>query len=250
MADIAPARTRVAQTIIDTARAVLRRAGVDLVRYPQIPPQHISNYLRLLRIDTVLDVGANSGQYAMHLRRGGYQGRIISFEPGCKAFDALQKNARGDSLWICHKLALGDQDGELVLQIAEASEFSSFLPLTEWVLESDPNAQTRTEERVPVATLDTFWPTYNLGQSRVLLKLDTQGFERQILLGAARSLEHITGIQLELSLRTAYVGQPMIEEMLPLLRTLGFELFAVYEGFRQSNSTRLIELDGLFFRSC
>jgi FkbM family methyltransferase len=186
----------------------------------------------------------------MNLRRGGYQGRIISFEPGCKAFDALQKNARGDSLWICHKLALGDQDGELVLQIAEASEFSSFLPLTEWVLESDPNAQTRTEERVPVATLDTFWPTYNLGQSRVLLKLDTQGFERQILLGAARSLEHITGIQLELSLRTAYVGQPMIEEMLPLLRTLGFELFAVYEGFRQSNSTRLIELDGLFFRSC
>jgi len=249
MADIAPARTRVAQTIIDTARAVLRRAGVDLVRYPQIPPQHISNYLRLLRIDTVLDVGANSGQYAMNLRRGGYQGRIISFEPGREAFEALQKSARGDPLWICHKLALGDQDGELVLHIAESSDFSSFLPLTEWVLESDPNARSRTEERVPVTTLDAFWPTYNLGQSRVLLKLDTQGFERQILLGATRSLEQISALQLELSMSAIYVGQPRIEEMLPLLRTLGFELFAVYEGFRDGNTGQLVELDGLFFKT-
>lgn len=249
MADGAPVRTHVARTLIDAARAVLRRAGVDIVRYPHIPPEHISNYLRLLGIDTVLDVGANSGQYAMKLRRGGYQGRIISFEPGCEAFEALQRNASGDPLWICHKLALGDHDGELVLQIAEASDFSSFLPATTWVLEVDPNAQPRTEERVPVATLDAFWPTYPFLQSRVLLKLDTQGFERQVLQGAARSLQQIAGIQLELSLRNVYVGQPMIEEMLPLLRGLGFQLFAVYEGFRDSSTGQLIELDGLFFRT-
>jgi len=249
MRNNAVAYMRVGQRLLAATRALLRRTGVDLVRYPWLPPNHVSNYLRLFAIDTVLDVGANKGQYALALRRAGYNGRIISFEPGREAFQILQQVATKDPQWRCYQLALGAQIGLRTLQIAAASEYSSFLPITETAVRADSFAQMHSEEEVEVVTIDSLWHDHVGLQSRVLLKLDTQGFEREILRGAMESLGQIVGVQLELTVSSTYVGQPTIEEMLPLLRGHGFQLFALYEGFRENDTGRLIELDGLFFRS-
>jgi FkbM family methyltransferase len=248
MSNNAAAHTLAVRRLLGAARALLRRAGVDLVRYPWLPPNHLRNYLRLFAINTVLDVGANSGQYASSLRRAGYTGTIVSFEPARTAFLALQRSAAGDPRWSCYQLALGAEAGEAVLNVAAESEYSSFLPVAEQTFHGAASARQQSVELVRMTTLDTIWPAHTTAQSRVLLKLDTQGFEREILRGATASLPWLVGIQLELSVSAAYIGQPTIEEMLPLLRAHGFQLFALYEGFRDSRTGQLVELDGLFFR--
>ena len=107
----------------DLARSLFRRAGVEVIaRQPRnFPRLRRPLLLREEGITLVLDVGANSGQWAMELRRGGYQGRIVSFEPGSDAFAALERAAEGDRLWECRQLALGSHSGTATLNLAANS---------------------------------------------------------------------------------------------------------------------------------
>src|SRR5215470_941975 len=83
------------------------------------------------RINVVLDVGANTGQFALFLRSLGYRGRIVSFEPLTEAFAALQRNGAGDTNWSLHNLALGDVETTATINISANSQASSFLSFTD-----------------------------------------------------------------------------------------------------------------------
>src|SRR4051812_12414371 len=80
--------------------------------------RHFVKQLQARAVDVVLDVGANSGQYAIGLRQSGFQGRIVSFEPLAAPFAALTGNAEKDPLWDCHKYALGDTEGTVSVNVA------------------------------------------------------------------------------------------------------------------------------------
>lgn len=114
------------------ARNILRRNGIEVSRYfAELDWER--NFLRQLqshRVSAVLDVGANSGQYARGLRGAGFAGRIVSFEPLPGPFAVLQRSASTDPLWECRRCALGDVDGTISINVAgNEGASSSVLPM-------------------------------------------------------------------------------------------------------------------------
>jgi len=213
------------------------------------PREQTAFLLARHRIDLVLDVGANVGQYAQGLRRAGYGGRILSFEPQTAAHAALSAAAAADPGWsIATRCAIGDADGAITINISESSDMSSalsFTPETERHFASDRFVATET---APLRRLDSLWPELVRAGTRVFLKSDTQGFDLNVLRGAEGHLDQVAGIQVEASLHPIYRGQPDYRAILDYLLPRGFALMQVIPGYFSRHHGRMLESDFVFFR--
>jgi len=132
-------------------------------------------FLERFEVDTVLDVGANVGQYGSALRAAGYSGRIVSFEPNPEAYRHLAERAARDRSWDAVGVGLGAEDGFAELNVSGFSVFSSMLKTTEFVESVDGRSRAEQTVRVPVTTVDAAWAERVRPGARVLLKVDTQG---------------------------------------------------------------------------
>jgi FkbM family methyltransferase len=201
-------------------------------------------------IDFVFDVGANVGQFGSEIRSMGFAGRIVSFEPLSAAHLALAAAASRDAQWSVHpRCAIGDRDGTIEINIAGNSVSSSILPMTEahWSAASGSGYVGR--EPAPIVRLDSVAEPYLQPSSRPFLKIDTQGFESQVLAGAASTLPRLQGVLCELSLVALYEGQQLWMEMLDRLRADGFTLWNLQPGFADPRDGRTLQVDATFFRT-
>ncbi len=233
-------------------KKLLRNLGIEIKRY--LPKRsemaRMQHFLAYHKIDLVLDVGANIGEYALLLRDLGYKGQIVSFEPLSKPHAQLVTASDRDRFWqAAPRMAIGDKDGEIIINISANDRSSSVLDVLEDHVDAAPNSAYVDSETVKLSSLDTIAPKYLLPEfSSVFLKIDVQGFERQVLAGATKILPQIKGIQIELSLVPLYQGQPHYLEMLEFLEQFGYELHAVIPGFTDPKTGRLLQMDGIFFR--
>jgi FkbM family methyltransferase len=199
--------------------------------------------MRSLGIETVLDVGANAGQYGTALRKSGYRGRIVSFEPTPGAFARLEEVARTDALWDVRQLALSDDDGTTTMNVSASDPWSSLLdadPRADEIARIAPVAQVA----VPMSRLDSL---DGVVDERTWLKLDVQGFELHVLRGAKQALERISVVETEIMLEPFYAGQPTVREIVDVLDDHGFAFAAVDNGWvRESGRARW--MDGVFVR--
>lgn len=210
------------------------------------------NLMRVLDhhgIDLVFDIGANLGQYARRLRRGGYDGRIVSFEPLSRAHNALEEAAADDPAWtIAPRLALGDSDRPVTLNVSAESDMSSVLDFTaDMARLLDSSAYVGTEV-APQARLDAVFSSYAAAGDRVMVKIDTQGTERRVLDGARGVLPAVRAIQIELSIVPVYEGEPSYLETIAHLAGLGFDPVLFIPGYFNRRTARLIGMDGVFVR--
>jgi FkbM family methyltransferase len=198
-------------------------------------------------INTVLDVGANDGQFASGLRSAGYKGRIVSFEPISAVFAQLSARAAGDGSWDVRQLALGPTAGQAEINVSRNSVYSSLLPLTRLATEFDPHAAVVRSEAVTVVRLDDIFSEF--AGRRVFLKIDTQGFEQAVLEGAPRALASILGVQLELPVEHLYANVWTLEEALSFMRGSGFVPAQIHPvNMLSDDPTSAIEFDVLFRR--
>lgn len=207
----------------------------------------ISGLIKQHGIETVLDVGANVGQFARGLRDGGYRGRIISFEPQKIAFDALERARSADPHWTARQLALGEKAGNLKLNLSANSYSSSFLTPEAATLRNEPSVGYIGSETVPVERLDALWPSLDCG--RTLLKIDVQGFEQEVIVGAGDRLSEIELLFLEVSLVPVYEDEPLIETMLAFLRTKGFAPVWIGPAFVDRSTGQMYQCDVAFART-
>ena len=221
------------------------------IRYQLFGSFLLHNRIKLLnnfQIKTVLDVGANSGQYAYYIRRLGYRNKIISFEPLSEAYSTLRKFAERDRKWDTVNVALGDLDGELDINVSKNSVSSSVLEMTSIHVQAEPHSAFRGKERIAIKRLDTWVDETGLDLGSTYVKIDTQGFEKAVLEGAAESLKEIKGLQMELSIVELYKGQSLATEMINYLESMGFALYSVEPGFYDKKTGRLLQFDGIFYR--
>lgn len=197
-------------------------------------------------VDLVVDAGANLGQFAQLIRSKGYRGRIWSFEPVSQVFDALAAKAARDPLWQVSKLALGNSAGEAEINVSANHTLSSFLPASAKLAAYDADATT-TSETVRVDTLDTVLK--DDPARSVFLKIDVQGFEKQVLEGAKAALARVHALYVELPVEHLYEGGWTFSEAIQYLDELGF----TPAQFRTVNSlpndrASAVEFDCLFRR--
>lgn len=224
------------------AKSALQKTGFDVVRF-RSPNTIFAHH----GINLVLDVGANAGQYARDLRKLGYRGRIVSFEPQKQPFAALSAAAARDGNWAAENIGLGSEDSQLTINVHADSRLSSVLTFSQ---QGHPRHVERVNtEVIDIRTLDGVIDRYAKAGDRILLKIDTQGFEKQVLAGAEQSLPRLTGIQIELSLTPLYHGQPYLDEMAATLRHKGFSLWQIQRGLWNPETGQEMEVDGIFIRS-
>ena len=194
-----PALSEQFVTRLFRSRKWLRRYGLELTRTSL--GMHLWMLFKELDIDIVIDVGARHGEYGLWLRRNGYDGWIHSFEPVAESFRALTVRSATDDRWIVHPMALGSQGGQSDINVAEGSVFSSFLEPNAYASETfGSSPEVVATETVQVGTLDEVFEGLvgRVGDPQVYLKLDTQGWDLEVLRGGSQSLPQVLALQTEI----------------------------------------------------
>jgi FkbM family methyltransferase len=231
----------------ESLKRLLKGMGYELRQYTPLRSFAAARDALLQNADVVVDVGANAGQYGEALRESGYRGRLVSLEPVTEAYEQLQLRASEDGAWEAVQVAASDADGELTLNVTDDSRSSSALARNE-LFADRPGWAPRESRTVPARRLEALADELLRPGERAFLKIDVQGYERQVLDGAGAALGRFEGIELELSVRALYEGQPSLAEMLPLLAERGFRPVSL-EPILLDDDGLLMELDGLFART-
>ena len=200
------------------------------------------------KIGVVLDVGANDGGYGRELRDAGYRGPIHSFEPLPSAYDRLTRNIAGDPAWEAVPYGVGNAPGTLTLNISEADVFSSFKALNDFGGKSE-NAKVVDTVEAQIVRLDQYLGNHPELLRRPYLKIDTQGFEREVLEGLGDRIADMVAIQVETSLVDSYIGETDWIESILYMRERGFEVATMICNSAISEQARAREYDIVFVRT-
>jgi FkbM family methyltransferase len=227
-------------------RSRLHRHNLDLVSNPF--PVRVVTTLRWLQVTTVIDVGANIGQYASALRASGYHGRILSCEPLSDAFAHLSKRSASDSEWAVLHTAVGDEPGTTEINVAANSFSSSVLPMADAHRTAAPGSEFVGSQRVGVTTIEDLVRERAVDPASTFLKVDTQGYESRVLDGAGSLVGEFPAVQLELSMLPLYEGQELFGDLTTRMEKSGYALFSLEAGFADPRTGRMLQADGLFVR--
>lgn len=230
-----------------------RRFGweVQRVENANTERQILRRVLELTGADVALDVGANTGQFGDLLLEVGFKGTLISFEAIPEVHAQLVRHAqRRSSSWrVAPCAALGSERGQLELNIAANSVSSSVLPMRQIHVDSAPGSHYVSRRTVSVERLDELAAGFILPSANVFIKVDTQGYELEVLKGATGLWSRTSALQLELSLVPLYDQAPTLAGMITYMASMGFDLFGMVPGFRDRRSGRTLQMDGFFVRA-
>ena len=226
------------------------RMGFDLIPKWRAERNELAKHLKAvfarLGTDTVIDVGANLGQYHDFLRMEvGFEGAIHSFEPVRALASALERRAESDPAWTIHPIALGGAEGEMELNVMNDTQFSSLLaPKNTGLDEFASMNSVKYRQPVRVRRLDDVVAEVpSLSTAPVIyLKLDTQGFDLEVLKGASLTLRSVGALQTEASMLALYDGMPDYRQSIATLNALGFDISGMFPIARD-HSLRLVEFD-------
>lgn len=234
-------------------KSAARHLGFDVVKYPPLSPlaQRLKSFFTECGINIVIDVGAFRGKFCRTLRDEiGYCGPIVSIEPSAKTFAALHQAMRNDPNWRGMQLGLSDRAGSAVFHTFDSNpDFNSLLAINQSASEhfGVDRAKHATEE-VRLARLDEIWEEVVRGidTPKTFMKMDTQGHDLGVLRGASGRLNHIQGIQSELSAIQLYDGMPAMSEAIECFRGLGYSPIGFYEVNAVKVRGAVAEFDAIF----
>lgn len=221
--------------ILAIVQQIAGKFGMSVVpswRLPRLPQsRYIGRVVRDWGITGIVDVGANKGQYRDFLRdEVGYTGPIVSVEPIPDHASANLARAADDANWKIEELALGSAQGHAEFRVMRGSEFSSFLK-PEQSLASDFDGQAQVEEVIPVRidTLDALLERHHeLLGPRVYVKLDTQGFDLEVLKGLQLHRPRVVALQSEASVKGIYQEMPAYHDTIAAVEALGYTVSQLF----------------------
>lgn len=195
---------------------------------------------------TVVDIGANRGQFAMVARRCIPQARVISFEPLPAAAAKFRAVFADDDRVTLHEVAIGPVPGNATIHVSRRDDSSSLLPITSTQVALFPGTAEVATATVRVAPLREFVSSEDI-QPPAFLKLDVQGYELEALRGCEDLLGQFSYVYAECSFMELYAGQALADEVIAWLRERGLRLRGVHNT-EYDRGGRAIQADFLFAR--
>ncbi len=224
----------------------LRRRGIDYEHYRNLR----RGWLLDAGVRTILDIGANTGQFARLAREVFPGAAVYSFEPLPDCFESLKTALPAGSNFHPINCAVGEAEGTLEFRRAVHSPSSSFLKMTKLHEESFPESTGGQEERalsVAVRTLDGVARELPLREP-MLVKIDVQGYEDRVVAGGAETLRRAFAVIMETSFVRLYEGQPLFEDMYQRMLALGFDYQGSIEQMVSPADGRVVQADSIFVR--
>jgi FkbM family methyltransferase len=205
-------------------------------------------WLQERNFGTILDIGANVGRFSLTANAVFPYAAIEAFEPLPSCFDAAAKALKPYANARVHNVALGDEDGEIEMFANNFSPSSSILPMADTHKEAFPFTEHGKMVPIKVQRLDDIAPKLNLADS-LFVKIDVQGFERQVLAGGRETIRKAGVVLLELSFEELYEGQPLFEELLDTMRALGFTFRGTMAQMGHPKDGRTLDADCFFVKA-
>ena len=201
------------------------------------------------KINYIFDVGANEGQFVDEIRHYGYNGQILSFEPYIDAHKKILENSKKDENWQIYKpIALGNKEAQNKIYISKNSVSSSILKIKDEHINNAPDSKLISEQPIEEKKLEDIFNDFDLKNKNLFLKIDTQGYEFQILKGAEKILKEFKGILVEVSLVELYEDQKNWLEIVEFIQSHGFKLWSVDRGFTNKKNGQTLQMDLCFFK--
>ncbi len=200
-----------------------------------------------LNCETIIDIGANRGQFALVARRCKPNASIISFEPLDQPAQVFSKIFRTDDLTKLHLAAIGPESGTCTMHVSAKDDSSSLLPISTLQNDIFPGTAEVDMTVVHMDRLDSFITAADLRNS-ALLKIDVQGFELDVLRGSESLLSSFDYIYCECSYQELYVGQSLAADVVGWLSSRKFEICGTYNTSFDSNGLA-VQSDMLFRRA-
>jgi FkbM family methyltransferase len=227
-----------------SANKLLANLGIRLQRTTK--HRSLLDFLTSRNVKLVLDVGANEGQFGNSIREEGYRGEIWSFEPVKRAFAKLSESAAQRPHWKTYNMGFSDRAETAEINVSRYSVFNSLHDIKNTAISFNEGAAVIARETIDLQRLDDFLPNENL--EGAFLKIDTQGHEKQVLLGADARLAQFSGVLMELPIRHLYEGVWQLEEAIAFMRARGFSVsnLAPTNFDDAEDPVSLLEIDCIF----
>lgn len=214
-------------------------------------PGHV--WINDLKIDTIIDVGANIGDFSRELRKYRPEAFIYAFEPMPNEYMQLEDSFKDDKKFRAYNLALSDKDGEAVFNVSSFGPASSILQMNDLLVDYINKGFSTSVQSNPIvvktATMDSIFDNSNfMGDSgSLLIKIDTQGFEDKVIRGGVRTIRQANVCFLETEFQPLYEGQALFIDILNQMHELGFTYFGDkdYVSYHLTNRTALWQ-DSIF----
>lgn len=203
-----------------------RKYGFALLQGVAAGVEH-ERFLKSLRYNTVVDIGANRGQFALVAKVVNPRCKVHSFEPLGKPSKIFEKIFKRNDDVTLHNVAIGDESVHMNMHVSMRDDSSSLLPITGLQEEIFPGTREKGLESVKVVSLGEILDHTEIIEP-ALIKIDVQGFELRVLKGCESVLNYFNYVYVECSFMRLYRGQALAKDVIEYLRHKGFDLEGVY----------------------
>lgn len=225
------------------AKGAFRACGLEVRRHRFVT----YSWLRTYDIATILDIGANEGQFARQIHSVLPQAKLYAFEPLPDCYARLQKNLSDIDGTVCLNFALGNTDGPKAIHMNAFSPSSSMLPMNDLHKEAFPHTTQATSTEIRVRRLDDVANELDI-RDNVLIKIDVQGFEDQVILGGPTTIARAAAVIVETSFEPLYKGQLLFDAIHTLLANMGFIYVGSEDPARHPADGRILQCDSVFVK--
>jgi FkbM family methyltransferase len=231
-------------------RRIINQLGFEIIRLSQNPRQTLLG-LRSLPFRTVIDVGANRGQFAQHILNIFPQATLFCFEPLQKPFQDLQSwvKSNPDKNIYAFNTAIGDYEGKANIFCHTDHDYSSsLLSATDKLTKLYPITDNKNQLEINIVTLDGVLKEYtDIMFDNILIKLDVQGYENNVIRGGKDIFNKSKACIIEVNLEKLYQDQADFKEIYFLLADHGYEYSGNLDQTYDSNG-QVIYFDAVFIR--
>lgn len=235
-------------------RKSFRAFGLEIKKY--YPPAHQEllkekelrrrlQWLINMNFRTILDIGANTGQFASTISAMMPMALLYSFEPLPDCYESLVANFKDSPNFKALNLALGNKEGKITMNRNEFTPSSSILPMADLHKETYPFTQTSCVQEVKIARLDDLATQLDIDEP-LLIKLDVQGYENRVIEGGQKTFSKAKALIIEMSIEELYNEQKLFDDIYMQLKDLGFKYRGNYEQSSHNDDGRILHIDSFF----
>jgi FkbM family methyltransferase len=227
-------------------RKILSQFDIGIHRYSSAE-KNDKQWIIDRNFKTVIDVGANSGQFAHYMHKILPNATIHSFEPLNSVYPLLVEDTKNIKNIVTYHCALGDTNEEIEMYENEYSLSSSLLVVDDIHKQNFPHAKNTVKTMAHVKRMDDVLDISKLAKP-LLVKIDVQGFEDKVIDGGQEVMKFADAAVIEVSVVELYKGQPLFHAVYERMYALGFEYAGNQQQTNDYTDGKVLQFDALFYK--
>lgn len=228
-------------------RKLLNVFGYEIIKKEnEMFASRVGSWLDKMNINTIIDVGANEGQFIQSITRSLPGRKIYAFEPIKACYDKLVENTKHLNV-TTYNIGLSDHNGSSEINISENFVSSSILPIENLTTSLYPDSKYINKQTITLKKLDDVIDGGTLSKN-ILLKIDVQGYEEMVIAGGTETLKNIAIVFIEFSYQPLYEGQWLFDETYKYFTSIGFNFVGVADQINSGTTGIPLYGDAIFIR--